>query len=91
MSAKAEQSGYPPNLLVLVNGVPDVIAKGRAHLFLRRLPRDPFAPADVPAAQTWGLRSYASSPDAPAPGADVYDVYANTGGVSLDGTPYRRW
>lgn len=89
---KAEQNGYPPNLLVLVNGVPDVSSPkaGRIY-FLRRLPRDPFAPADVPAAQTWGLRSYASPPDAPAPGADVFDVYSLTEGVSLDGTPYRRW
>lgn len=89
---KAEQSGYPPNLQVLVNGVTDVSSPkaGRIY-FLRRLPRDPFAPADVPAAQTWGLRSYASPPDAPAQGADVYDVYSLTEGVSLDGTPYRRW
>ena len=89
---RMDQSGYPPNLDVLVQGVPDAAAaKGGRIYFLRRLPRDPFADPDVPAATSWGLRSYSSPPDAPTPGADVFDVYSKTEGVSLDGTPYRRW
>lgn len=89
---KPDQSGYPPNLDVLVKGVMDVSSPkaGRIY-FLRRLPRDPFAEASLPAAMTWGLRSYASSAEAPVPGVDVFDVYSLTEGVSLDGTPYRRW
>ncbi|HET8869227.1 MAG TPA: type II secretion system protein [Aquabacterium sp.] len=89
---QAGQSGYPPNLMILVKGVPDVTSiKGGRLYFLRRLPRDPFAEPDLPAAQTWGLRSYSSPPDAPAAGEDVFDVYSQTEGVSLDGTPYRTW
>jgi general secretion pathway protein G len=89
---KPDQSGYPPNLDVLVKGVMDVSSPkaGRIY-FLRRLPRDPFAETSLPAAMTWGLRSYASAAEAPVPGADVFDVYSLTEGVSLDGTPYRRW
>ncbi|MGE5452831.1 MAG: type II secretion system protein [Acidobacteriota bacterium] len=89
---KSDQNGYPPNLDVLVNGVVDVSsAKPQRLYFLRRLPRDPFAPPDLAASATWGLRSYASPPDEPQPGSDVFDVYSLTQGVGLDGTPYRRW
>lgn len=89
---KPEDTGYPPNLEVLVQGVRDAShAKGARIYFLRRLPRDPFADPGVPAAQTWGLRSYASPPDAPAPGSDVFDVQVRSAGVGLDGSPYRRW
>jgi general secretion pathway protein G len=89
---KVEQSGYPPSLDVLVNGVPTgATANQKRIYFLRRLPRDPFADPDVPDAQTWGLRSYASPPDAPTPGADVFDVYSRSQGVGLDGIAYSRW
>lgn len=84
-------SGYPPTLAALVEGVPDQNDKNRKRFFLRRLPRDPFAPVDIPAAQTWGLRSYESPPDAPEAGSDVFDVYSLTDGSGLDGRPYREW
>ncbi|MGH6645582.1 type II secretion system protein [Aquabacterium sp.] len=90
---KADESGYPPNLEALVKGVPDVTSpNGERIYFLRRLPRDPMAddPA-VPAASTWGLRSYDSPPDAPAPGKDVFDVRSLREGVAIDGTLYQDW
>lgn len=88
-----DASGYPPTLDVLWQGVPDAKdPNGRTLYFLRRLPRDPFYPDPAtPAAQTWGLRSYASPPEAPQAGADVFDVYSLTPGVGLNGTPYRDW
>lgn len=90
---RADESGYPPSLEVLVQGVPDATSpKGEKIYFLRRLPRDPFAQdATLPAAETWGLRSYASPPDAPAPGKDVFDVHSLKEGVAMDGTPYPSW
>ncbi len=86
-------SGYPPSLAVLVSGVPDAQdPKGGRLYFLRRLPRDPFfADARADAASSWGLRSYASPPDEPREGDDVYDVYSTAAGSGLDGTPYREW
>jgi general secretion pathway protein G len=84
-------TGYPPSLQALVDGVPDAVAKDRKVYFLRSLPRDPFADADVPAAQSWGLRSYDSPPEAPQRGRDVFDVHSLADGTGLDGQPYRSW
>lgn len=63
----------------------------RPIFFLRRLPRDPFAPQELPAAATWRLRSYASPPSQPEPGEDVYDVRSSSDGVALDGSRYASW
>lgn len=90
---RADESGYPPSLEVLAAGVTDAKDPGRRRIyFLRRIPRDPFA--DDPtaaAAATWGLRSYASPHDAPAAGADVYDVYSRSSRIGMNGVPYRDW
>jgi general secretion pathway protein G len=90
---KVDESGYPHRLEELVQGVEKLKEPGKGRLyFLRRLPRDPFSSdSALSAAQTWGKRSYASPPDAPAEGADVYDVYSLASGVGLNGVPYREW
>lgn len=90
--AKPEDaSGYPPRLEALVQGVPDSKASDKQLYFLRSLPRDPFAPPDQPAVQTWATRSYASPPDAPREGVDVFDVHSRSRHRAIDGTPYSQW
>jgi general secretion pathway protein G len=86
-------TGYPPALALLVDGIEDARDPKKARIyFLRRLPRDPLHPdKDLPAAETWGLRSYDSPPDAPMPGQDVFDVHSLSPGVGLNGVPYRQW
>ena len=88
----ADGSGYPPNLAVLTTGVTDAKSPTGAKLYLlRKLPRDPFAPAELATADTWSLRSYASPPDDPKPGEDVFDVHSRSDGVGLNGIAYRNW
>jgi general secretion pathway protein G len=86
-------SGYPPDLKSLYVGVQDSASEDTKMMyFLRRIPRDPFFPdAAVAAEDTWGLRSYASPPDDPQPGDDVYDVYSLSGDKGVNGVPYREW
>ncbi len=93
VDAAADGSGYPPDLDALWQGVADKTKPDASKLyFIRRLPRDPFYPDPAaPAAETWGLRSYASPPDAPAPGRDVFDVYSLSPKTGLNGVPYREW
>ena len=90
----SDESGYPPNLASLVDGVRDARDPSgtRRRYFLRRLPRDPMCHcAERDAASTWRSRSYDSPPDAPAEGADVFDVYSSSDDEALDGTFYRDW
>jgi general secretion pathway protein G len=86
-------SGYPKKLEDLVEGVIDQAnpAKGRIY-FMRRIPHDPFATdPNRSAAENWGKRSYASPPDAPGEGADVFDIYSLAPGTGINGRPYREW
>lgn len=88
-----DDTGYPPTLKALVDGVVDAKSPDKRKIyFMRRLPADPMASeqSDAPE-QTWGLRSYESDPDDPQEGADVFDVYSKSNGVGLNGTPYRKW
>lgn len=86
-------TGYPPSLEVLVEGVENRRHPKREKIyFLRRIPRDPFhEDPETPAAQTWGLRAYASEAKDPQPGDDVYDVYTLSNLKGLNGVALREW
>ena len=89
---KVEQIGYPPTLAILEDGVVDAKSPDEKKIhFIRRIPRDPFAAADIPAKDTWQLRSYNSSSTDPHSGDDVFDVYSQAQGNGLNGIPYRDW
>lgn len=92
----ADQSGYPPNLQILVDGVEDVKSVKHARMrFLRRIPQDPMRlkseSSSQSSGQSWGLRSYDSPPDQPRYNQDVYDVYSLSPRVGLNGVPYAQW
>lgn len=93
IARKATDTGYPPSLDILVKGVEDEKSPTKKKIyFLRRIPRNPLADdAKLSDADTWGKRSYASPPDEPEPGDDVYDVYPPGDGVGLNGIAYRNW
>jgi general secretion pathway protein G len=83
---KADATGYPETLAVLVEGVADKRKPdGPKIFFLRRVPADPLSGED------WGLRSYASTATEPQPGKDVFDVYSRSQEKGLNGVPYREW
>ena len=83
---KADASGYPASLALLVEGVTDKKdPQGSKVYFLRRIPKDPIS------GEEWGLRSYASPADSPQAGKDVYDVYSRSDDTGLNRIPYRDW
>ncbi len=89
----AGQSGYPKSLEELASGVDvkDDLKRSKIY-FLRRIPRDPLARnVDTPPEQAWGKRSYASRPDSPREGNDVFDVYTHSRDIGINGIPYREW
>jgi general secretion pathway protein G len=80
------KTGYPPSLAALVEGAVDKRdAKGARIYFLRRVPGDPLT------REPWALRSYASPPDAPSSGEDVFDVHSKSDQTGLNGVPYKEW
>jgi len=87
-------SGYPPDLETLVEGVEDAssASSGKKMRFLRRVPRDPMEEdKELQPEETWGLRSYESGPDDPKEGDDVFDVYSKSEDRAIDGTYYKNW
>lgn len=99
LAREAGDSGYPPSLEKLtesleLQGKRDLsgsIASQRM-VILRQLPRDPLSTdPEIPAAQTWNTRAYASRAGDPQPGDDVFDVSSKSSRIGLDGTPYSSW
>ena len=88
-----DETGYPKDLNSLYKGMEDKKSPTRQKLyFLRRIPRDPFC--DCPerdANATWNKRSYASPPDSPQSGDDIYDVYSTSHATGINGIPYTDW
>lgn len=86
-------SGYPPSLEILEKGVEDAKNPDHATIyFIRKIPRDPFkSNRNLDPAETWGLRSYASSADNPRPGKDVFDIHTEDNGIGFNGIPYKEW
>jgi general secretion pathway protein G len=87
------ESGYPKRLEELAEGVEDQKSPKKDKIyFLRRVPRDPLATdPTLSASSTWGKRSYASPPDDPREGDDVFDVFSLAQGKGINGLPYRDW
>jgi general secretion pathway protein G len=86
-------SGFPKDLDILVDGIPDQRDPKRNKIyFLRRIPHDPMNPSpngtDTP---IWGKRSYASEASDPQEGDDVYDVYSTSTRTGLNGVIYCQW
>jgi general secretion pathway protein G len=85
IAKKVGESGYPRRLEDLAAGVEDQKHPKKERIyFLRRLPPDPFG-------ETWGLRAYASPPEEPKEGEDVYDVFSRSERTGINGRPYRQW
>lgn len=79
--------GYPAELEVLVEGVDIAGQVDRKLKLLRRIPVDPMT-----GEAEWGLRSYQDESDSDSWGGEnVFDVYSLSGGVGLNGVPYREW
>jgi general secretion pathway protein G len=56
------------------------------------MPRDPFATEpELAPADTWGKRSYASPPNEPRDGDDVFDVFSLSTATGINGRPYKEW
>lgn len=93
ITKRVGESGYPKKLEDLVAGMDDQkSAKKERIYFLRRIPRDPLSDdAAKGPAETWGKRSYASPPDDPRDGDDVFDVFSMSPGTGINGRPYKEW
>lgn len=87
------ETGYPANLNVLVTGVENRQDPNKKKIvFLRQIPRDPFATDETLTADaTWAKRSYVSTFDTPSDGDDVYDVHSLSHQIGINQQPYSEW
>lgn len=94
-----DESGYPPNLSSLVQGVKDEKSADDTKIkFLRNIPLDPMTRVDDDLLannnepiSNWGLRSYKSDATNPVSGEDVYDIYSKSEQIGINGVPYAQW
>jgi general secretion pathway protein G len=87
ISEDVESMGFPADLETLVEGVELSDGSLTKHKFLRRIPKDPMT-----GTLEWGLRSYQDEADSRSWGGEnVFDVYTESEGVGLDGTPHKEW
>jgi general secretion pathway protein G len=93
-----DDTGYPPNLEILVDGADDIKSPKRQKIiFLRKIPMDPMTKiesipgVEIDPSEIWGLRSYNSSADEPSEGDDVFDVYSLSPNIGSNGVPYAKW
>ena len=84
---KVDSFGYPPDLKILVEGVPvKGTAKGK-YKYLRKIPLDPMT-----GTSEWGLRAMQDDPDSKSwGGQNIFDVYTKSQATALDGTQYADW
>ena len=88
--SEVSTNGYPARLSVLTDGIR--LGDGNLRRYLRRIPRNPFASAELPVEQQWHHRGYEQEIDERIWNEiDVYDVRVDSDGVALDGTHYREW
>ena len=86
--ASINETGYPEDLEILMEGSDWGGLYSYKRKYLRRLPKDPFDEYD----EGWGKRSYKDDPDSTFySGDDIYDVYSQSSRMALDGTPYNTW
>jgi general secretion pathway protein G len=79
--------GYPEDLDILVEGVPQVGAIDKKLRFLRRIPIDPMT-----GEASWGLHSLQDDPNSDGWGRqNLFDVYSLSEATALDGSKYRDW
>ena len=85
---KADASGYPEKLSLLVEGVP-VKSKPQDEkvYFLRRLPKDPITNS----VDSWQAIPAEPDPGNPSVAPGVYDVKSGSELTSLDGSRYSDW
>lgn len=92
-SENCGKDNWPETLETLTQPLKLTGTVDKTRKYLRRIPRDPFAPAgSVGDKDTWGLRSSGDLPDSSQWGGEnVYDLYSKSDGIALDGTKYRTW
>lgn len=90
LSSTASRDGYPVRLTTLTDGVR--LTDGTTRKYLRKVPRDPFADATMPAERQWRLIGYRDAVDTSEWNKDdVYDVRSRSEQQAIDKSFHRNW